>query len=187
MDLVLEVHVVDAGLHLESAGLDAEAAFDVVRGLGLQLEILRERHEEGVERRTRGNALIDVRRAERARGAAEHREHVVEAMLETDMQRVLRLAAVERGGLGIEGEWREWIEAVARAQPGVLHPRAVGEVGRRQQADGLLPVAGQRLLRQVVDVDRRNAFERAAVLVERRIVIVDAGQDLSREFRRSSS
>ncbi len=27
------------GLHLEAAALDAEAAFDVVRGLGLQLEI----------------------------------------------------------------------------------------------------------------------------------------------------
>ena len=55
--------------------------------------------------------------------------------------------------------------------------RAVGEVGGRQQPDGLLPVAGKRLLRQVVGVDRRDPFERAAVLVERRIVIVDAGQD----------
>ena len=31
-------------------------------------------------------------RTERAGGAAEHREHIVEAMLEADMQRVLRLA-----------------------------------------------------------------------------------------------
>ena len=138
--------------------------FDVVRCLGLQLEILRERHEEGVERRTGGNALVDIRGAERARGAAEHREHVGEAMLETDVQCVFRLALVERRGLGIEREWREGIKAIACAQPGVLHPRAVGEVGGRQQADGVLPVAGKRLLRQVIGVDRRDPFERAAVL-----------------------
>ena len=76
--------------------LDAEAALDVVRGLGLQLEVLGKRIEEGVERRSRRNALIDIRGTERARGAAEYREYVVEAMFETDMQGVLRLAAVER-------------------------------------------------------------------------------------------
>jgi hypothetical protein len=36
VDLVLEVHVVDARLHLEAAGLDTETALDVVRGLGFQ-------------------------------------------------------------------------------------------------------------------------------------------------------
>ena len=112
------------------------------------------RIEEGVERRSRRNALIDIRGAERARGAAEHREYVVEAMLETDMQRVLRLVAVEREGLGDRRRTaRVGIETVAGTQAGVLDPGAVGEVGRRQQADSVLPVAGQRLLRQIVGVD----------------------------------
>ena len=183
MDLVLEVHVVDARLHLERAGLDAEAAFDVVRGLGLQLEVPGRGVKNGIESRSGRHAFIDIRRAERACGAAEHREYVVEAMLEAEMQRVLRFVAVERGGLSAAIEehratGRVGVVAIPGTQAGVLNPGAIGEIGRRQQADGVLPVAGQRLLRQIVDVDRRNAFERPAVLVERRIVIIDAGQDL---------
>src|SRR6266403_322342 len=66
----------------------------------------------------------------------------------------------------------------ARAQAGVLSPPAIGEIGRRQQADGLLPVAGKRLLRQVVDVDWREAIELAAIGVVGRVVIVDPRQDV---------
>ena len=99
------------------------------------------------------------------------------------MQRVLCFVAVERGGLSAaikeqRATGRVGVVPIPGAQAGVLNPGAIGEIGRRQQADGVLPVSGQRLLRQIVDVDRRNAFERAAVLVERRIVIIDAGQDL---------
>ena len=42
----------------------------------------------------------------------------------------------------------------------------------------MLPIAGKCLLRQIVGADWRNAFERPAFLMERRIVIIDAGQDL---------
>ena len=89
MDLVLEIHVVDARLHLEAAALDAEAALDVVRGLGLQPEIAGDRKEEGGTKAGPDARAHRRSASERARGAAEYREHVVEAMLETDMQRVL--------------------------------------------------------------------------------------------------
>src|SRR5258708_30053719 len=95
-------------------------------------------------------------------------------MLESNRQRVLRLAAVERKRLGIEGSRRCRIETIPRVEMGVLSPRAIGEIGHRQQADGLLPIAAQRLLRQIVDVDRRGATEFAAVWGGGRGGIVDA-------------
>ena len=87
--------------HLESAGLDAETAFDVVRGLGLQPEVTGNRIEEGwwAESRPGRNAFVDIRRSERAGSAAEHREYVIEAMLDANMQRVLCFAAIQRKGL----------------------------------------------------------------------------------------
>ena len=183
MDLVLEVHVVDARLHLERAGLDAEAALDVVRGLGLQPEILG-RAREGCKRQqgSGGDTFLDIRRAECVRGAAEYREHVVEAMLKTDMQRVVGFAAVEREccGFEAEGAGRVGIQAIARAEPCVLNPGTVGEVGGRQQADRMLPVSGQRLLRQVVDVDRLRALEQRPLRIVGGIVVIDTGQDLRR-------
>src|SRR5205814_684108 len=83
MDLVLEVHVVDAGLPLEAARLVAEAALDVVRGLGLQPEVKRwgRKRSEG-EKGPGCYALVDVGRAEGAGGAAEQRERVVDPVLD---------------------------------------------------------------------------------------------------------
>ena len=52
--------------------------------------------KKAIEGGARRNAFIDIRRAERAGGAAEYREHIVEAMLEADMQRVLGFAAIQR-------------------------------------------------------------------------------------------
>src|SRR5207342_2965898 len=139
MDLVLEIHAVDARLHLEPARLDAEAAFNVMRSLGLQLEIPGNWIEEGVERRSQRNTLIDVRGTERACGAAEHREYVVEAMLEAGMQRVLCFVAVQWGGLRAAVKkqraiGRVGVVPIPGTQAGVLNPGAVGEIGRRQQA-----------------------------------------------------
>ena len=115
------------------------------------------RKKAAAERRAGGNAFVDGRGSERACGAAEYREHVVEAMLETDVQRVLRFVAVQRESLSAAIEehgatGRVGVVSVPGAQAGVLNPGAIGEVGRRQQAKGLLPVAGQRLLRQIVGV-----------------------------------
>ena len=180
MDLVLQLHVVNAGLRLELAGLDAEAALDVVRGLGLQPEIAGNGNEVRVESRARSDTLIDVRRAERACRTGKYREYVGEAMLDADMQRVLRFVAVEWKRPGTEDEWRRAVEAITGAEADVLGTGSVGEVRRRQQANGLLPVTGERLLRQVVDVPRGKAPERASVLMERGIVIVDAGKDCRR-------
>src|SRR5882672_7723112 len=39
LEFVLEVHVVDARLNFERSGFDANAALDVMRGLGLQPEV----------------------------------------------------------------------------------------------------------------------------------------------------
>src|SRR5439155_7204916 len=89
MNLVNEIHQVDAGLVLETAGLDAEAAFDVMRGLGLEFESPGDRSEERVECRSRGHALIGVGGAECACRAAEQREYVVDAMLDTGVKRIL--------------------------------------------------------------------------------------------------
>ena len=135
------------------------------------------------------HALIDVR-VRNARAARPNTENtLLKPVLEPDMQGVVASRCCRAASASASNaNGRGWHRKRSRgAQAGVLHPGAIGEVGRRQQADGLLPVAGQRLLRQIVGVDRRNAFERAAFLVERRIVIIDAGQDLSRASRRSSS
>ena len=115
-------------MHLERSGFDAETAFDVVRRLGFQLKGPRN------EERSAGDAFIDGRSAERARGAAKHREYVVEPVLEPDVQGVLRLVAVERKRLGAECEWSRPIEAVPRAKAGVLHAGAIGEIRCRQRA-----------------------------------------------------
>src|SRR5215470_7512343 len=96
------------------------------------------------------------------------------------MQSVVGFGLIERECPDAERERRILVEAVARAEAGVLDTGAVGKIRRRQQADRLLPVAGDALLRQVVYVQRRKASERSAALVEGRIVIVDAGQDLRR-------
>ena len=62
------------------------------------------------------------------------------------MQRVLAFVAVERGGLPLQlkniANGRGGIVPIPGAQAGVLNPGAIGEIGRRQQAEGLLPVAG---------------------------------------------
>src|SRR6185437_13296071 len=71
VNLVQQVHVVDARLQLESSGLDAETAFDIVRGLGFQVERL-DRSRKCAD----PDPFIDVWGAERARGAGEHRETV---------------------------------------------------------------------------------------------------------------
>jgi hypothetical protein len=49
MDLVDEIHIVDARLHLEQPVPDTNASFDVVRGLCLQREVSGYRIEEGIE------------------------------------------------------------------------------------------------------------------------------------------
>src|SRR5258706_9031871 len=102
-------------------------------------------------------------------------------MLKTDMRRILRLATVEGIGPYIEGSRGGRVETIARAQAGVLSPPAIGKIGRRQQADGLLPVAGKRLLRQVVDVDWREALELASVGGGGGRVIIDSPQGCLRE------
>src|SRR5258706_15348418 len=84
-------------------------------------------------------------------------------MLKTDMHRILRFTAVEGIGPYIEGSRGGRVETIARAQAGGLNPPALGKIGRRHQADGLLPVAGKRLLRQVVDVDWRGGIELAGL------------------------
>ena len=99
-------------------------------------------------------------------------------MLKTDMHRILRFTAVEGIGPYIEGSRGGRVETIARAQAGVLSPPAIGEIGRRQQADRLLPVASQRLLRQVVDMDWQEAIELAAIGVIGRVIIVDPRQDI---------
>ena len=137
--------------------------------------------KKAVERRSRGRR---ARRRSGVRNARAARPNTENTLLKRCSRPtcsaycVSLLSSGERLGArnGEQGALR--IVAIPRAQAGVLHPGAIGEIGRRQQADGLLPVAGQRLLRQIVGVDRRHALERAAVLVERRIVIIDAGQDL---------
>ena len=193
MDLVFEVHVVDARLHLEAAALDAEAALDVVRGLGLQLEVAGDRSEEG-----RSNDGPDdtrsstVGRAERARGAAEYREHVVEAMLEADMQRVLRFVAVERGGLSAARKNAAQPGALGRIDPG--RSGWCSESGRhrrsRSSATGRRSAASSRPASAATD---RRCGSAATPLnaprswSKRRIVVIDAGQDRARAFRRSSS
>jgi len=104
-------------------------------------------------------------------------------MLEASMQCVLCFVAVEWEGLSAAVKkqraiGRVGVVPIPGTQAGALNPGAVGEVGRRQQAQRVLPVAGQRLLRQIVGVARQKAFERPAFLAERCIVIIDAGQNL---------
>jgi hypothetical protein len=98
MDLVFEVHVVDARLHLEAAALDAEAA-----SMSCEVWVFSAKSpgsgEEGIEGRPGRNAFIHGRSTERACGAPKYREDAVEAMLEANVQRVLCLVAVQREGL----------------------------------------------------------------------------------------
>src|SRR5262249_51700627 len=94
---VPEPHIVDARLQAEGAVAKAHAALDVVRGLGLEIEV-------GGDIETRGyhtDALIDSRQPEALRRAGEYGERLVEAMLQTSMQGVLRLSFVERQTLWI--------------------------------------------------------------------------------------
>ena len=77
MDLIDEIHIVDARLHLEQSGPDTKTSFDVVRGLGLQREVSGYRVEEGIEGGPRGYSFIDRGCAECAGGTAEYREHLV--------------------------------------------------------------------------------------------------------------
>ncbi len=177
MDLVDEVHVVNARLHLEHSSLDPKASLDVVRGLGFQREVSGYGIEEGIESGTRGDPFVDIRGAERAGGAAEYRKNLVESMFETKMQRILRFVAVKRVGLGVEGSGRSRVETISGTQSGVLGPRAIREICGRQQSNRLLPVAGKRLLIEIVDMDWRQAVKLAAIRVVGRVVIVDPGQN----------
>ena len=79
------------------------------------------------------------------------------------MQGVLGFAAIQREVLSAaskkHGAIRRIVKTIFGAQGGVLDPRAIREIGRRQQPDRLLPVTSQRLLRQIIGMDRRRALE----------------------------
>ena len=83
------------------------------------------------------------------------------------MQRVLAFLAVQREVLHAAREEdravRIVLEDVPGFQGGALQAAAIGEIRRRQQPDGLLKVAGQRLLLQIIGMDRRHAFVRPDV------------------------
>src|SRR6266480_6350746 len=99
-------------------------------------------------------------------------------MLETNVQGILRFVAVEREGLGVEGARRRWVETISCTQGRVLNAGAIGKVGGRQQAYGLLPVAGKGLLREVIDVNRREALKFRPFGVIGCVVVVDPGQNV---------
>ena len=101
-----------------------------MRGLGFELEILRYRSAERIERRPCRDPLVNIGRAKRSRRPAEYGEYAIEAMLDAEMRRVLGLIAVERKRLGIERKRRKWIEAVPRGQIDVLNAGAVREISR---------------------------------------------------------
>src|SRR3954465_10298167 len=95
------------------------------------------------------------------------------------MQRVLGFSVVERHGLGVAKiVRRRRVERISRGQVEMLDSSAVGEIGSWKEADGLLPISGNGLLRQVVHVNRRRAVKRATILVEDRVIEIDAGQNV---------
>src|SRR2546423_9820905 len=106
-------------------------------------------------------------------------------MLDPKMQCGLRLITVERQRLGVECEGRCRIETVPRCEIGILNAGTVRNISCRQQAERVLPIASERLLRQIVGVVRRNSFERPSFLMERCVIVIDAGQDCRRnaEYR----
>src|ERR1700694_5130505 len=102
-------------------------------------------------------------------------------MFEADMQGVLTFLAVQREVLRAARKEqcaiRIVVENVPRLQAGSLNAAAIRKIGRRQQSDGLLPVAGKGLLRKIVGMDRRRALGYGSFRVEGRIVIIDARQN----------
>ena len=97
------MHVIDTGLDIQTASANLKTRFNIMRRLCLELEILRDgrKWKRGLrERRSCDNALVDVRRAESWSGASEDREVLVEAVLKSDMQRVIGFLLVERSCLG---------------------------------------------------------------------------------------
>src|SRR5689334_21966843 len=107
-------------------------------------------------------------------------------MLEPEMQRVLRLALVERQPLRVgraeqaARTGRGWIEPVARRGVVRLQTSAESQVGCRLERDCFQEIAGDRVLGQVIAVNWRIIEMQAAIRAEGRAVEVDAGKELAR-------
>ena len=125
VQLVLKLHVVDAGLPGKRTGARADAALDVVRRLSL--EVKGRRH---AERRAR-HALVDIGHAEAARRPPEERDLLRNPVLHAHVPGVLHLAGVVGQPLrtGEQSARRIRIPAVACADRIALHARAEGDVG----------------------------------------------------------
>lgn len=76
MQLVGQIHVVDARLHVNTIPMQADAAFEVVRLLRAQIEISHRQH------RRHADALVDIGHTETLRHAREHRKISVESVLD---------------------------------------------------------------------------------------------------------
>src|SRR5215831_9363929 len=97
-------------------------------------------------------------------------------MLEPEVKSVLRLPLVERQTLRIgraeraAGARRRWIEPVARSGVVRLQAGAEGKVGRRQHGDGFHEIGPERVLGEIVAMNRRIIEMQAAVRAEARVV-----------------
>ena len=98
------------------------------------------------------------------------------------MQGVLAFLAIQRQVLHTAAKEQRAVRIVVEDVPGfqrgLLQTGAIGEIGGRQQPDGMLKIAGQRLLLEVIGMDRRQALVRRSLLVEGCVVIIDTRQDL---------
>jgi hypothetical protein len=82
-DFIIELHVIHARLPFKPTEASAESAFNIARGLRLQIEIDR--------KCIHADSLVDVRRSEAVCDPAENSEYRREPVLKSEMQCVIRL------------------------------------------------------------------------------------------------
>src|SRR3569623_1586607 len=125
---------------METVAVHLDAAFDIVRSLGFEVEI-------GVEARIERDAdsLIDIRSTEGARRTRKHRKVPTQLLLKTDMKGVICFVALQRQMLHVEDgrARRRRIERVPGIETRVLYPPAIGELAAWKQIARLLPISCQ--------------------------------------------
>ena len=99
----------------------------------------------GIKLRPAGcDALVDIRGTKCTRGPGENREHVIETMLDADVQGVIDFLAVERGCLRVAQKYisrRCHIKRIPCSYAGLLNPCAIGEISGWKYPHCLLPIS----------------------------------------------